>query len=348
MEKLLLIFLLYFSEVFSEKGIDVQESLKYMVHNFSYAINLSISNDYEIYQQAMQQFPKILHQYCHAIDPSLLCDVIQGSLKLTSRAIKENLARGHKNTLSMEAIQKMIPWKENLLEICLKECQLNVNEKSCDGLTPLEYSIKTQQYKSSLLLVNYKAQLTSKAFYYTISNQNKIFLSYLLSHTSNYSNINNELLLLELASIYHWLGFDYGITKLLNIQLSSINSYQLIDASIFASTKDSTCTVSESNIHKFGRTTYIDFNTSGYPIHVAAAYAGWLVYEDHPRLGLPGCHLTQISAKDLDMFKFQQLINLRSVKIILSQVCSRIYWWANIMVRLISHAPSNSISERNI
>lgn len=299
-----------FPYAFSQLNNDVPETLESMSRNFSFAINLTLAGDQEIYISVKRQFQIVLSSYCNHqryMDPSLLCTVIQGSQKLTSRVIKDCLAGGNRSTLSMEAVGGIVPWREELLEICLKECHFDINKKSCKGLTPLEYSVKTQQYKSGYILIDYNALVTPKTIYYTIANQDKSFLTYLLKRTTtNLTDLINEY---SLASIYDWLGFNYNVTKILDIQ-SGNYYHHLINTSIFLSQVYLSCPLAGKN--KYERTACSHCPKEGHlSLPIVKSFGGWLVYEANPQVGLPGCHLPHISAQDLNEDEFWNLLNLR-------------------------------------
>ena len=286
--------------------------LRDIVHNFSFAIDLNISTDFNIYSTNRDLFSSKLHTV-QIINNSLICDIIKGSLDLLSRAIKEHLARGLSQTLSFDAIHDLVPWNQDLLLLILEQhsTKVNINDRSCpQNLTPLEYSIKLHQYNLAQLLLDHKALIKSEnaslVFQFVVANQNKQFMTNVLKAAKK------EVLFIPddaivLANTLCLLDFDCEM-------LNSITDAVKKDTTKGVPTVLTTFLLSglcQPYKERYGGSlskcrTCTSFNLC--PISNS-----WTVYEGHITIGVTGCELPHVSAQNMHLKDFQNLVELRSV-----------------------------------
>ena len=289
--------------------------LRDIVQNYSYAIDLNVPTDFNIYSTNIDLFSSKLHTV-QIINNSLICDIIKGSLDLMSRAIKEHLARGLSLTLSFDVIHDLVPWNRDLLLIILEQhsTKVNINGRSCpQNLTPLEYSIKLHQYNLAQLLLDHKALVKSEnaslVFQFVVANQNKQFLANVLKAAKK------EVLFIPddaivLANTLCLLDFD---CEMLNSITDIVKVYttESIPTVLTTFLLSGLCQPYKKrysgSLSKFRTCT--TFNS-------CLVSNSWTVYEDDITIGVAGCELPHISAQNIHFKDFQSLVELRLVHII--------------------------------
>ena len=289
--------------------------LRDIVHNYSYAIDLNVPTDFNIYSTNRDLFSSKLNTV-QSINNSLICDIIKGSLDLMSRAIKEHLAHGLSQTFSFDAIHDLVPWNRDLLLIILEQhsTKVNINSRSCpQNLTPLEYSIKLHQYNLAQLLLDHKALVKSEnaslVFQFVVANQNKQFLTNVLKASKKeVLSIPDDAIVL--ANILCLLDFD---CEMLNSITDTVKEYTTegIPTVLTTFLLSGLCQPYKKQYSRsFSKCkTRATFNLR--PI-----FNTWTVYEGDITIGVAGCELPHVNAQSIHFKDFQSLVELRLVHII--------------------------------
>ena len=293
--------------------------LKSLIYDYSSVIDLHVETDIIKYHNLISRFTtQLVHYSNHVIsdsqlvDDSLICDVILSSSWLISNAIKDYFSSGQGITLEHDEIYQLAPWNLDLLRHILDNHLniFNINSSVCLGeYTPLEYSVKLQNFNAVKLLLHHNAVLCmshdpggcgSSIQYATI--QQNVELFQLLVTTLHHDDIISALC--TASSFYT----PYEIsTHICSLSLGC-DMYDIITDTINRMTND---TIME---HCDIRTPVIINsllqNDDQYMISYIDSTGGWLKYDDDIN---NECQFPQLSLKDINVHNFAILANMRYV-----------------------------------
>ena len=119
-----------YSQTTEEKLLsDVQT----LVKNFSYAMDLSLEKDSEVYKTVSNDFANILPK-CEIIPScasSVIVTIVRGMYNLYSYVTKDQLSSGKTQVVTITTLEKTVPWASSLLDLALKRPQIAIHMLKC-------------------------------------------------------------------------------------------------------------------------------------------------------------------------------------------------------------------------
>jgi hypothetical protein len=183
-------------------GDPILNDVRDLIKKFSYAMDLSLQQDMEVYETISTQFVKILPkcEKSEACVAALVNAVLRGMYNLYSHITKDQLASGQAHTVSVSKLEQTISWAGTLLDFALRNPFVSM-PPSCSDTNPFHLAAMFRMHTSfqKLLRTHSLSAINCKAvdiygfspLHIAILNRDTQITELLLSHCADISSTDS-------------------------------------------------------------------------------------------------------------------------------------------------------------